>query len=105
MCINYLARNLNVQLAEAMLLQVRSSVIFSRRSFCYSPRILFEKIKYSCEQHLQWRQLNNVDGIQQENWSDMETDFPYHMNTYDLQGQPGTPVKCDVNFNNIKKCV
>lgn len=54
------AKNLNVAQAETMLMQ-----------------------------HLRWRQQNKIDAILEENFSDMESDFPYEMDTYDVKGQPG----------------
>jgi len=39
-------------------------------------------------QHLRWRQQNKIDKIKQEDWQDMEGDFPYEMDTHDLEGKP-----------------
>ncbi|ODM88854.1 SEC14-like protein 2 [Orchesella cincta] len=53
------AKNLNVPQAETMLLQ-----------------------------HLRWRHVNNIDTILKEDWSDMETDYPYTMDTINLELMP-----------------
>lgn len=39
-------------------------------------------------QNLRFREENNLDGILNEDWSDVESDFPYSTDTYDKEGRP-----------------
>lgn len=37
---------------------------------------------------LKWRKKNNIDGILEEDWREMEEQFPYQFNTTDKEGRP-----------------
>lgn len=39
---------------------------------------------------MEWRKENNMDTIHEENWDDMEAEYPYHIDGFDKQKQPGT---------------
>ncbi|CAL8099405.1 unnamed protein product [Orchesella dallaii] len=38
--------------------------------------------------NLKWREDNKMDGIHEENWDDMEAEYPYHIEGLDKRGQP-----------------
>jgi predicted nucleic acid-binding protein len=38
--------------------------------------------------HLRWRAANQMDTINEEDWSDMEREFKYSLESRDKQGQP-----------------
>ncbi|CAL8079960.1 unnamed protein product [Orchesella dallaii] len=39
-------------------------------------------------ENLKWRKQYNIDGIHDEDWSDMFQDYPYTNDTFDLAGRP-----------------
>lgn len=39
--------------------------------------------------NIKWRTLNKMDTILQEDWSDMQEEYPYTLDTYDKEGKPG----------------
>jgi len=47
-----------------------------------------KKTEQMLMQNLKWREDNKMDGIHEEDWSDMEAEYPYHLDGLDKQGQP-----------------
>ncbi|CAL8109313.1 unnamed protein product [Orchesella dallaii] len=39
-------------------------------------------------QNLKWRKQQKMDTIHNEDWSDMQHDFPYYLDSFDKKGQP-----------------
>jgi len=39
-------------------------------------------------ENLKWRRENRIDRIMQEDWQQMDADFPYTLNNFDKQGRP-----------------
>lgn len=72
-----------------MLMNVRNY----KSNICTIPVSVSVKNKLSIYkmsfQNLKWREDNKMDTIHTEDWSDMEAEYPYHIEGFDKQGQPG----------------
>lgn len=41
-------------------------------------------------QNLRWRKQNRMDTIHDEDWEEFNKEYPYHVDSVDLEFQPGT---------------